>query len=245
MELKLEMLNKNFGKLEAMFRERAHELDLAMFKSSKFEDKIKTLTQSLDLAETNLKSLKETLFNFDNLDLIQTQLNVCGDLTQHLILASAEIDEFKEICEKIMQNCESAQERDVIEKRMEDIIYRWNVLTRQLDEKHTNLTFLNVHLNELNARYREGKIFVSSLNLKYTSNMTLNCVEPIVIKSQHEKMRELNKVVDDHYYEISELKLDASNLMSLHRDFVRVNDVDDRFVNSIILKIFKTKIIVF
>jgi DNA repair exonuclease SbcCD ATPase subunit len=226
LELKIEKLSKSFGKLEALFKERAVQLDLAMFKSSKFEDKIRTLNQNLDHVEANLKSLK-ILFNFDNLAFINTHLGVCDDLIQQLVVTSSEIDEFKEICEKIMQNCENRQERDVIEKRMEDIIYRWNILTRQLDEKHTNLTFLNLHLNELSDKYNISKAFVDGLNLKYTSNLTLNCVEPIVIKSQHEKMRELNKLVDDHFFDISELKLDASNLISLNRDFDRVDDVDE------------------
>ena len=239
LELKLEKLNNNFAKLDGLFNERAKQLDLALFKSAKFEDKIKTLHQHLEQVELKLQD--KVLFSFDNLNTIDDHLSVCSELINQLVHTSTEIDDFKEICEKIMQNCENSQERDIVEKRMDNIIYKWNILTRQLDEKYTNLTFLNLHLNELNLKYIEGKSFVDELNLKYTSNLTLNCVEPIVIKCQYEKMRELNNTVDEHFFLISELKSDTANLLSMQRDYDRLSDeYDDEGANKYLAHLPKT-----
>ena len=229
LELQLEKLNTNFDKLDAKFKERSEMLDLALFKSSKFEDKIEILNENLALVEAQLEELGKTLFGFDNLELIEEQLKTCNELIKHLLLTSNEIDEFKEICEKIMQNCDNAEDRDIIEKRMDNIIYKWNILTRQLDEKKTNLNFLNEHLNQLNENYINARTFVNELNLKFTSNLTLNCVEPIVIKSQYEKMRDLNDTLTEYFQHINNLKLDANGLISIHYDYQSLNERTGQF----------------
>ena len=226
-EIQLEKLNNNYSRLDAKFQERANLLDMALFKSSKFEDKIKILNESLTYVETEMENLNKILFGFDNLDQIQSQLDVSDELTKQLVITSNEIDEFKDICEKIMQNCDDSNDTNIIEKRMDTIIYKWNILTHQLDEKKVNLNFLNIHLNQLNSSYLDAKKFVDELNLKFTSNLTLNCIEPIVIKTQFEKMSDLNNTIIENFHLINDLKLDANNLIFIHNDFENLNNPTD------------------
>lgn len=183
LNLKLEKLNGNFNRLDSKFKERAKQLDLALYKSSKFEDKYDLLNENLSKSEQKMECLSKTLFDFQNLSEIEEHLETCEELGKQLGEASDEIDEFKEICEKLMQNCESAEHRDIIEKRMDGVVYQWNIQLLALNEKKANLTFLNRHLNELNESYLSAGAFTSQLNLKFTSELALNCIEPIVIKS--------------------------------------------------------------
>lgn len=218
-EVQLEKLNLSYKKLDLKFKDRAKKLDLALFKTTKFEDTIKTLNASLHSVETKLDGLSKTKFNFKNLTEIEQQTSISNDLIKHLLQTSNEIDEFKELCERIIQNCDDLQESDLIEKKMENLIQKWNLLTRQLDEKKTNLNFLNIHLNQLNTTYLNAFQFVNELNTKFTSNLILNCIDPIVIKCQYDKMKDLNDSIMQHSYLITDLQLDAYNLTSIDQDY--------------------------
>lgn len=117
LEVNLEKLNSTFAKLELKFQERGKKLELALFKSSKFEDKIKILNENLQFVELSLEDLDKIKFSFDNLTQIEQQINTSNELIKHLLLTSNEIDEFKEICERIIQNSDDPQECECIEKK--------------------------------------------------------------------------------------------------------------------------------
>ncbi len=219
LELKLERLNHNLGRLDGKFKERAKQLDLALFKSATFEDKLDVLNGRLAESEQRMQALGKVLFDFGNLDEIETHLGECEEVGASLGLASDEIDEFKEICEKLMQNCESAEDRDIIEKRMDAVIYRWNMQTLQLAERQANLGFLNRHLRELNGSYLAARAFTGELNLKFTSELALNCIEPIVMKATRERMRDASERLASQFDAIGELKADANNLLAIYEDF--------------------------
>lgn len=242
LELKLEKLNYSFNKLDTKFKDRAKQLDLALFKSATFEDKLDVLNGHLMDSEQRLKSLSQVLFDFGNLEEIDVHLGECDELTASLSLASEEIDDFKEICEKLMQNCESAEDRDIIEKRMDAIIYKWNIQTLQLAEKQANLTFLNSHLKELNVSYLSAKAFTGELNLKFTSELVLNCIEPIVMKCTQEKMRDANEVLEQKFETINELKVDTNNLLAIYEDYehMRTNQETKDSGNKLIAQLPKT-----
>lgn len=240
LELRLEKLNSNYGKLDGKFQERAEHLDMALYKSAKFEDKLDSLNENLTESNKRLEHLNKTLFDFENLDEIDFQRSECAELTEQLIQASDEIDDFKEICEKIMQNCTNPEDRDVIEKRMDNIIYKWNIQTRQIDEKKANLKFLDTHLKELNQSYLTAKDFTSNLNLKFTSNLILNCIEPIVIKCTHENMKAANKDLTDNLDLINDLKLDTNNLLSIYEDFENFQENNKTVDNKLIAHLSKT-----
>lgn len=242
LELKLEKLNYSFNKLDTKFKDRAKQLDLALFKSATFEDKLDVLNGHLMDSEQRLQSLSKVLFDFSNLDEIDVHLGECDELTASLSLASEEIDDFKEICEKLMQNCDSSEDRDIIEKRMDAIIYKWNIQTLQLAEKQANLTFLNCHLKELNGSYLSAKAFTGELNLKFTSELVLNCIEPIVMKCTQEKMRDANEVLVQKFDTISELKVDTNNLLAIYEDYehVRTSQESKDSGNKLIAQLPKT-----
>jgi len=216
LELQLDKLNFNFQKLESKLTDRTRQLDAALFKATKFEEKLKIVNDSLTHADAKLIDLNDCLFNFDNLDQIDVHLDECGQLIEKLDADSSDMDDFKEICEQLMENCENADDRNIIEKRMDNLVNRWNLLVRSLDERKSNLDFLNIHLKHLSSSYLNAKLFVDDLNLKFTSNLVLNCIEPIVIKSQYEKMRELNEILEKNFNLISDLKLDTSNLLEIN-----------------------------
>ena len=96
--------------------------------------------------------------------------------------------------------------------------------TLKLNEKKANLTFLNRHLNDLNESYLAAEMFTGQLNLKFTSDLKLNCIEPIVIKSTHEKMRDANEALTEKFEIINELKIDTNNLLSIYEDFENLNN---------------------
>ena len=231
LDLQLEKLESHYNKLEAKFKERCNLLELALFKSKKFEEKMKFLSEGLSSIETRLDSLSHAKLSLDNLNTIETQLDECESLARHLLDTSNEIDDFKEISEELMQGCDNLDERDVTEKRVDSLILRWNILTRQLDEKRVNLDFLDTHLRELSDNYIESVNFVSSLNTKYTTELSLNCIEPLVIKCQYEAMREINDILIQNQSMISELKIDARNLVFIYEDFT--SEAKDTLVNSL------------
>lgn len=215
----LDQLNTNAAKLESKFIERGKQLDLAAFKSSKFEDKVKILDENLHHVEGQLTALSSARFNFDNLTLIDEHTRVCDQLIRQLTLTSTELDDFKEICEKLMQNCDNVNDRNTIEQRMDALVLRWSLLTKKLDEKRINLAFLHRHLNELNVRHLDAARFVNELNPKFISNVILNCIDPIVIKYQYEKMREINDLLVDNFHLISDLRANTTSLLTLHENY--------------------------
>ena len=87
--------------------------------------------------------------------------------------------------------------------------------TLELDETKANLTFLNTHLNELNLRYLSAKSFTKDLYLKFNSDLSLNCIEPIVIKCTQDKMKDANEVLMERSNVINDLKIDTNNLLAI------------------------------
>ncbi len=192
---------------------------MALFKAANFEDKLDSLNGRLAKADQKLEQLAKALFDFHNLPEIEEQLGQCQILNEQLARTVDEIDDFKEICEKLMQNCDKPEDRDIIEKRMENIVYTCSVQTLKLNENKANLTFLNRHLNELNASYMAALEFTGRLNLKLTSDLKLNCIEPIVIRATGDRMKEAVKEINGKFEVINELKLDTNNLLSIYEDF--------------------------
>ncbi len=213
------VLNPISKPIKGKFQERAKQLDLALFRSATFEDKLDSLNNRLSQSEHTLDQLSKALFDFHNLPTIDDHLTQCQSLADRLAHTGEDIDEFKEICEKLMQNCANADDRDIIEKRMENMVYTWSVQTLKLDENRANLTFLDRHLKELDASYRAALAFTGQLNLRLTSELKLNCIEPIVIKATGEWMREAVEEVAGKREVIGELKVDTNNLLSIYEDF--------------------------
>lgn len=229
LELQLDKLNANFKKLDSKFTERTQQLDDVLFKATKFEDKLSIVKERLEATEAKLAELNKTKFDFENLSEIDTQLNDCDALIERMNESAPEMDEFKEICEQLMENCEQTADRNLIEKRMDSLVHQWNLLIRSLDERKSNLEFLNLHLKQLCSAYLNAKTFVNDLNLKFTSDLVLNCIEPIVIKSQLEQMRELSDVLEKNYVLlINDLKMDTSNLLTIH---LARNQEENKLVN--------------
>ena len=171
LELQLEKLNFNYQKLDSKLRDRTSELDTGLFKAQKFEEKLKIINDCLNHADAKLIDLNGCLFNFENLNQIDVHLNECTHLIEKLDADSSELDDFKEICEQLMENCETADEHNIIEKRMDTLVARWTMLVRSLDEHKSNLDFLNIHLKQLCSVYLNAK------------QLVLNCIEPIVYRA--------------------------------------------------------------
>lgn len=227
LEVKYEKLSASFGKLEQKVADRSKALDLAMFKSAKFEDKINILDENLRQVEEKLSSLERKKVGFGNLDEIERYIDECESAGRQLAVTSNEIDEFKEICEKIMETCESAQERDTVEKRMDSTVLRWTLLNKRADEMRINLNYLARHLSELNGQYLTSAQFLAGLNLKYITELSLNCIDPIVIKHQYERMREISDSMAANGHLFRSLRANSNALLAVYDSFEsRLNTVN-------------------
>lgn len=199
--------------------DRGKSLELALFKSAKFEDKINILDTNLNEIEQKLTILESLKVGFRNLEEIASRIEDCETVSGHLAVTSNEIDEFKEMCEKIMETCESAHERAAIEKRMDATVLRWNLLNKRADEARINLAYLSRHLAELNGEYAAAVQFLDSLNLKFITELSLNCIDPIVIKHQYERMREINESMVANAHVFRGLRANSTALMAIYESF--------------------------
>ena len=200
---------------------------MVLFKSAKFEDKVKILNENLGEIERGLKSLDSMRFGLANLAEIESALAACESTSKQLSSTSSEIDEFKEICEKIMESCESASERDLVEKRMDNTVLKWSLLNKHSDELRVNLLFLKRHLADLNDEYLSGEKFLASLPLKFIGEFQLNCIDPIVIKHQYERMREINEsmVANENLFRV--MCSNANDLLSLYDSYESIRKFDE------------------
>lgn len=205
---------------------------MMLFKSAKFEDKMKILNESLSQVERRLNEVGAMRFGFDTLDEIEREgVRGCDEASRQLAaVKSNELDEFKELCEKVMETCcESAGERALVEKRMDAVVLKWTLLDKRADETRVNLAFLARHLTDLDADYRASTRFLASLNLKYIDALSLNCVDPIVIKHQYERMRESNESMAANAHLFRSMFANTSDLLALYESFEsrQVEDEDE------------------
>ena len=118
-------------------------------KSSEFDNLFDINNENLLGVETKIENLNKNLIGLDNIYLIDEQVNTCGDIQNDLLQAAQNIEELKELSEKLIDNYETDDDRERIEKRLESIINKWNSLSRQIDDKYNGLKYLNVHLKQL------------------------------------------------------------------------------------------------
>ena len=107
----------------------------------------------------------------------------------------------------------------LIEQQTEKLVQQFELLRLHVDEKEQNLEFLQNHLSELSARASQTRSFLAALGLNYNSNLKLSCIDPLVIKLQYEKLREINESVLAHEPFVLELRADSTHLLNIPRDY--------------------------
>ncbi|CAF0875804.1 unnamed protein product, partial [Brachionus calyciflorus] len=227
-ELFVQQLDKiNSNKIESILDKELVNLEQLIFKSSEYENKVKFLNDCLNVVESGLTEMSLIKYDFSNLNLIDEHLEQLNKLINNLLKASNELDDFKDLCESLIQNCDNKENCDLIEKTMENLIAKWNQLSKQCDEKKTNLNFLNTHLINLDQCYVKMSQFIQNLHKDLSCNLILNCIDPTVMKYQYENMSKLNESLIENIILINDLKHDAKCLLSLDKDFQLNNHNDD------------------
>ena len=231
LEEEINGLQNSFGKLQSKYQERGQKLNAAIFKSSKFENLFDVVNENLLDIESQIESLSKNLIGLENIYLIDEQIKKCNEIQSGLLNSSQSIDELKELSEKLLDNYEDVDDRDRIEKRLKSVINKWNLLSKQNDDRFNCLKYLSVHLKQLKINYSQLVAFLNDLDASFEANFNLNCIQPIVIKHQYEKMRELNDTVITNYQLLNDTKELCLNLISDDDDSLDSNDEESNSLN--------------
>lgn len=219
MNLNIECLLSNFIQFENTFKKIEQNLKISVLKSRECQEKILVLEKNLLFIEDKLNNLSKMKYNFSNLPSIDQNFTELSVLMEKLAKTSDEIDDIKESCERMFENFSSDNSPYLMEKSIDSLIHKWNQMTRKIDETKNNINFLKVHLQKVAQDYHTQISFLDVLESSSSCNLVLNCVDPIVIKYQFEKMRTVNDDLHQNFILISEIKQDAKYLTSINRDF--------------------------
>jgi hypothetical protein len=213
LENELDVLKQNFSQLETKYQERGQKLNTVLFKSSKFKDLFGIVNENLLNIESQFESLSKNLIGLENIYIINEQIKKCSEIQTELLKSAQNIEELKELSEKLIDNCDTNDDRDRIEKRLDLIINKWNLLSKQIDDKFNCFKYLNLNLKQLKLNYTQLSTFLNDLDLNFKTSFSLNCIQPIVIKHQYENMRERNDAIMGNFQLLKDTKELCLNLI--------------------------------
>ncbi|RNA25514.1 microtubule-actin cross-linking factor isoforms 1 2 3 5-like [Brachionus plicatilis] len=220
LDINVQCLNYSFSQMENNLKKINQKFEFIISQSCEYEQKVFDLEQSVCLIEDELNQLSKIKYNLCNLESIDTDIDQLDHLTKKLVNVSNDIDDFKELCERLLQNFSTSNSSCYqVEKTMDSLIHKWNQMTRKIDERKNNYIFLNNHLKKLAHDYHMQTCFIDNLDSSWSCNLVLNCVDPIVIKYQFEKMTSIYDNLHQRFLEIGDLKQDAKHLTRLNQDF--------------------------
>lgn len=251
MKTRLSMLHDHMEQLNNKLVVKTQKLSQYIQRTASFDTKREQIEAQIIQMQQKLTDLNETKFNLDNLNEIGTQLSVISDsMTNELIQLAGDADELKEIAERLVQEDDSEPEsdeeereesgkndkRDLIQKQTNIILRQVGILQLKLDERRLNLNFLNMHLVHLGQNAVKAQAFLADVATGYNSDLKLNCIDPIVMKLQFDKLKQINDRLVDSENLLVDIRLDAASLLTLHSDFVAVQQHSILHLNEIIME---------